>query len=203
MEREFWEAVNGLILSTVRTSIATTAIMAEVRKFNAKSSLALAPYGLCIYGCLLQLQFHFPGHEIEFVLDKFDNSASRAALGLKYVASHVVVPPVRPDLMTPIPLQKGDSWKTVSPLQIADYIAWEVRKHRRERSSFKPPKKMRPDRERVHKLATQWDDVHRPRYRGNFAALVMSTLIQPRHSVADFVSLQLANTQNHPNGWGV
>lgn len=200
-EKEFWKRVNSLILQTVRTSVACTVRMDDLNKFNKKLGLGLDPYALCIFGCLLQMRSCALDGEIEFVLDQFDNSTSRAGLALKYAQTAMGMDhPVRPDLFTPIPLQKHESWKTVLPLQAADYIAWEVRKFRRERKDFRPPKSVRGDRLNTHESAMAWERRNNPRYRGNFKALIMSTLLKPQHSVLDKFNLEIAHG-HHPNGW--
>jgi len=202
-ERTFMKAVIALIKESARGSVATTIPMDEFRAFNRQHGLDLDPYAFAIYGCLFQLRSYHPNDEIEIVLDSFDNSASRAAKALQYFKTDSL-DNLKPDLFTPIPLQKKESWRDVKPLQAADLIAWEVRKYRRERASLKPPLEIREDREAMHRFAVAWEDAQekKPRDRFSFQSLRQGMIFRPLHIVADTHALNVVLSR-HSNGWGV
>lgn len=198
----FMGAAAQIIHESVRGHIATTVILEDFRAFNAKHGLNLDPYAFAIYGCLFQLRSFHPNDEIQIILDSFDRSTSRLFEALAYAKSDTLEA-IRADLFIPMPMQKDESWRTVLPLQAADFIAWETRKYRRERAHLKPPLEVRGDRNAMHEWILAWEreQEKKPRDRASFKSLRQPIIYRPLHIVVDTYNLE-AVLPRHPNGWG-
>lgn len=199
-ELDFMAALVDAIRHGPRASIAATVILSDLDAFNQKNGLRLDPYSMGIYACLLQMRSYFPGQEIDVVVDKFEAAPSRIAKALSYLETHNE--PTGRDLFNTTSLGADELWRTIFPLQAADLIAWEVRKYRTERTSFRPSSlDVRRDRNAMHSEFLVWEDANKPRDRGSFQNLRYATVAHPHHAVVDELAL-IEVSALHPTGWG-
>lgn len=122
--------------------VAHIVVKDHVRQFNKEASLCINCYSLALYGCLLEFGIKYDGEPIEIVVDKFDNSrqlidmARGYCLSDKYYENEL-------DWMreaTITPLNKKESFRSVLPIQAADFIVWELRRHAWNMRDFGPSK---------------------------------------------------------------
>jgi hypothetical protein len=199
-EREFIQNLIRIIWENAPISVAATVPLRTLRQFNAQHKLALDPYALCLYGCVLQI------HQVcsaaaDVIIDKFYRHAHRAAIARDYCeADHFIGPDA--DKFTIIPLAKKDSWRDILPLQASDFCAGEVRRFRDARRSWKPTAEIRNDRDLIILSYRKWAKENNPRTRGSFGMLLHSALYKPQHLLLDEEHLEEVH-KRHPKGWVV
>jgi hypothetical protein len=102
--------------------------LADLDRFNQENGLFLEAYPLAAYGNMLWIGNANPKAIVSLVFDKTEQIASKLEKAGIYAKSDTYYPGVT-DLIQPISLNKGLSWRNVRPLQAADFIALEIRKH--------------------------------------------------------------------------
>jgi len=107
----------------------------DLEKFNKENGLSLDPYALAIYACILHIKRRYFGAIINLFFDRFDHAKSRIDKGLEYAKTDRTDPGVT-ELIQPIPIQAGLTYQQVRPIQAADFLVWEIRKHNFEQSEW-------------------------------------------------------------------
>ena len=132
VEEAFFRRLVRAIRAHTKFCTQTTVLLDDLRRFNSDHDLELSAPALCVYGCLLGLQWTFPRGEIEAIFDKFEGAASAIGLAKDYLQSDVSAQPQPGDRENPFlsiySLEKKDSWRNILPLQAADWLSWEMRK---------------------------------------------------------------------------
>jgi hypothetical protein len=100
----------------------------DLDRFNAEKGLSLEPYPLAAYANMIWIGNANPKSAINLIFDRTEHVSSKLKKAKRYADSDTYYPGVT-DLIQPYPLNKGLTWRNVRPLQAADFIAWEIRKH--------------------------------------------------------------------------
>jgi hypothetical protein len=151
------------------------------------------------------LRAKFPDDEIEIVIDKIDKPYKRAGLAEQYARTDTYAN-LKCDLLPILPLQKDESFKTIIPIQAADFLAWELRKSSEDRKTWEPSEASHSSREGVNEDYWKWArefetaNGRKPRQRKSGYALQDAQL--PKGYLWDFVNISAASTIRHKNGWG-
>jgi hypothetical protein len=107
----------------------------DLEKFNRENGLSLDPFALAVYACIIQIKRRYFGPIINLFFDRFDQARSRIDKGLEYAKTDCTHPGVT-ELIQPIPIQAGLTYRQVRPIQAADFLVWEIRKHNFEQSEW-------------------------------------------------------------------
>lgn len=126
-ERAFFSALAEVIKDHVTFCTQATVLLDDLKRFNRKHHLNLSAPGLAIYGCLMGLQTQFRGRSIEVIFDKLERAHSLIQLGIDYAESDDHEP-LNQRLIVATHVREEESWRTILPLQAADFVAWEMRK---------------------------------------------------------------------------
>jgi hypothetical protein len=112
----------------------------DLREFNAKNELNLAPLPLVIYATMLELYRLHPDDTLELVVDRLDKPELTIAIAVEYASSHWSQDVS--EVMSWLPLKGDNSFRNVLPIQAADFAAWEARKdHERKNEWWKNNKR--------------------------------------------------------------
>ena len=182
-----------------------TVKLPDLHAFNAKHGLDIDPYAIAIYGCLIETRRDYRKDPVDLIFDAFEKSGTRVDLALDY-ARMDVAEDLKADLFTPTHLQDEESFKTVLPLQAADFVAWECRKSCEDRKDWKFTREDRSDPHRLRRSYLEWsiktilETGKPPRARGSLKALHKHGSLRPRGFVWDEANLEAA-LGHHPNGW--
>jgi len=179
----------------------------DLEGFNRSKGVSLEPYPLALYACFIELRHAFPNDEIELVVDKIEHAHAKIAVAEAYAESDTFAD-LRPDDFITVPLKKTESFKSVLPIQAADFMAWELRKSCMERLSWEPAE---VDRilggGRLRQSYEAWGadfearEGRAPRDRKSAWALMDAT--PQGGQLWDFHLILAADVNRHPNGWGV
>lgn len=183
-----------------------TLSLTDFAAFCAKHGLSLDPMSVVIYACMRKLRSYYSREPIEVVFDKFERSASRAGEALEILRSDVSWDH-KAALITPTLLQDDESFKTILPLQAADFAAWEIRKWHEDRKSFLyTPEQKAGGREAMNASYLSWVADYEvemgkpPRERRSYVALRKAIGILPIGVLLDEFNLEQM-FMSHPNGW--
>jgi hypothetical protein len=83
------------------------------------------------------LRGKYPHEEIEIIIDRIDKPHKRVGLAKEYSNTDTYAN-LKGDLLPILPIEKTDSFKTVLPIQAADFLAWELRKTSEDRKRWAP-----------------------------------------------------------------
>lgn len=204
-ESEFVASLVFAITSSADLCPVNTVRLADLAAFNAATGLSLDPYALDLYGCMIAMRREYPGAEIEVVVDRFDKAMSRMETALTYARMHRGED-LEPERFIPVFLQDDESFKNVTPIQAADFIAWEVRKSCEERKNWSFTQEERLDRQAMRESYERWAGAYErkhgrpPRARKSYERLREVPFLNPRGLVWDQLTLRQAH-ERHPDGW--
>jgi hypothetical protein len=116
-------------------SVSTCIRLNDLQRFNANHGLGLDPHALALYGCITQLLGEFQGQEIAVVIDRLDKAYQKIALAIDYAVTDGAHAACENQVVI-APLAKKESFKDVLPIQAADMISWELRKHSKDRDEY-------------------------------------------------------------------
>lgn len=184
----------------------STVNLVDLEAFNDRHNLNLDPLAIALYGCIRRLRWAYANEPLEIVLDRFDRSLSRAETALDYARTETFSD-LKVDALTPIALQKEESFKTILPLQAADFVAWEVRKSFEDRKGFSyTAADKEKGRRHMNESYLKWMAEHEtktgkpPRERGSYKALRKALGLLPHGVLMDEFNLEQGHKW-HPNGW--
>ncbi|MEI7804886.1 MAG: hypothetical protein WCI56_06110 [Hyphomicrobiales bacterium] len=177
----------------------------DLNKFNTETGLSLDPYALALYGCLIELRRACPDDEIRIIVDRTNNAAKKITQAKKYAATDTWADlKVANFLITA--LEKQESFKTVFPIQAADFMASELRKSCQERIGWIPKEE---DRENLSgRIASyaEWafafflEQNRFPRERRS--ARNLDQAVSHFGYLWDFTNIMGAHENRHKEGWG-
>jgi hypothetical protein len=112
------------------TGFNCTVRLEDLARFNAEKGLNLEAYPLAAYGCMLVIGQDYLNRPTELVFDHIEKAHSKLAKAWEYAKSDSYHGPDGVfDSMVTTPLAKELTFRTVQPLQAADFWAWETRKN--------------------------------------------------------------------------
>ena len=200
LEHDFIVGLAGAITDWLDSSPSAVVRLDDLEEFNERHELEIDPYALAIYGCLFELGTEYYGQEVDLVIDRFDKSPMRIALGFEYAQTDSSGLDI--SLFNSIALGGSDSWRNILPLQAADFVAYELRKNVDERKGFRFNRNDGTGTAQyniwIEGLVGSGERL--PRYRKSFRAIAESPALRPRGVVWDIDHLEDA-LKRHPNGW--
>ena len=204
-EAAFFAALVGVVNDHARDCIQTTVLLDDLKRFNKKHSFKLSAPALAICGCLLMLQRQFRGRPIEVVFDKFEKASSLIELG-KYYAEADQHEPLNASLMLATRIEAEESWRTILPLQAADFVAWEMRKYCSDPSTWISGIRFEdvPSGAAIRDFGKWWTQFVKqegriPRLRKSWAAL-KECRARPNGFLINYAGLEFLQ-ERHPYGW--
>jgi len=127
---DFFGGLAKVIGQSRLVGICSLVRQSDLDRFNAEYSLALEPYPLAAYGCmLLAARENLAGMSIELVFDHVEKAHSKLARAREYADSDKTYEPGICDAVVITPLPKACTWREVPALKAADFFAWEFRRH--------------------------------------------------------------------------
>ena len=100
----------------------------DLARFNSEKSLSLEPYALAVYAIMLQIRRGYPNMIVSLIFDHIEQVFSRLEKAIEYAKDDPTYPGAA-DYIQPIPLPKACTFRNVRPIQAADFVVWEIRKH--------------------------------------------------------------------------
>src|SRR6202035_1470270 len=97
-------------------------------RFNSEKGLSLEPYALAVYACMLQIRRDYPNGIVSLIFDRIEQVSSRLEKAIGYAKGDPTHPGAA-DYIQPIPLPANCTFRNVRPIQAADFVVWEIRKH--------------------------------------------------------------------------
>jgi hypothetical protein len=129
--RDFVQALTNTVADSGSDLFGVCAVveMADLKRFNEFHSQDLEAYSFCMSRCFVELVNYLIDKQdgVNAVCDKISRAYARIAMAFKYLASDPYYKTAS-DIIAMTPILKSQSFKTVIPLQLADFAAWEVRK---------------------------------------------------------------------------
>jgi Protein of unknown function (DUF3800) len=203
-EAKFLDDCTKAIAIAAESNITASVRLPDLAAFNAETGTALDPMALTLYGWIIKLREKYPAQEVQLILDKCDKPYRCIELAKQYAASDTYAQ-LGPDTISVIPLTKDESFKTVTPIQAADFCAWEARRHLEEHKTWNPPEESRKSGENrlLNYLGWSLDFMakmgRKPRQRKS--AMMLNAWPPADGLVFDYKNLMGAHHNRHKNGW--
>lgn len=106
----------------------------DLREFNAEYGMNIEALPLAMYATMGELYKLYPDDTLELVVDRLDKPERIIATAAEYASSLIVYDPSRK--MRWIPLKGDEGFKSVIPIQAADFVAWEGRKEHERKNGW-------------------------------------------------------------------
>lgn len=116
--------------------VASVINLCDLRYFNDRMNQNIDAYGYNLHTCMDIMSDRWPDTIIEMWLDRTNKLGPKIEKAKDYCKSEKYYGEYN-DKIIPIPLPKGLNFINVVPIQAADLLAWEIRKHA-ERMEFAP-----------------------------------------------------------------
>jgi hypothetical protein len=100
----------------------------DLERFNTEHGLALEPYPLAAYGCMLLVRREYPDFSTELIFDHVEKVESKLCKARQYADSDKYEAGDFDKIAT-LALPKGFTFREIPALQAADFFAWEFRKN--------------------------------------------------------------------------
>ncbi|WP_315807376.1 MULTISPECIES: DUF3800 domain-containing protein [unclassified Bradyrhizobium] len=102
--------------------------ISDLERFNQENGLSLEAYPLAVYANMVTIGRANPKAVVSLIFDRAEQIGSKLIKAQTYANSDTYYRGVT-DRIQLTALSKSLTWRNVRPLQAADLIAWEVRKH--------------------------------------------------------------------------
>jgi hypothetical protein len=127
----------------------------DLERFNRDHGVALEPFPLAAYGCMTWIGKANPGAVVSLIFDRAEQISSKLEKASNYCESDTYYAGVT-DLIQPIPLNKGETFREVRPIQAADFAAWEIRKHHLNQNEWWELEDRPHEAHEVFRQAVEW-----------------------------------------------
>lgn len=97
-------------------------------KFNQENGLALQPYSLAAFGCMMVVSREYGEYASELIFDHLEKVNSKLTAAREYAKSDMYNQGDF-DRMVISPLLKAITFRELPAMQAADFMTWEFRKH--------------------------------------------------------------------------
>ncbi len=122
----FFESLVTVIKNNIRYSAGASINLPDLRRFNKEADLNLEPYAVALYVAIIELRKVEPGAEIKLIIDKLNGARGKIELAKCYARSDVF--DLQVGSIENSPLDKEESFRTILPMQVGNFFAWEMRK---------------------------------------------------------------------------
>jgi len=175
----------------------------DVAKFNTEKNRAIDPRALALYGCMQEIYSKYQGEAVEIRLDNLQKPFKVLEAAYEY-ARRFMYDDISQNLEI-MPIQNGESFKTVLPMQAADFAAYEIRKFNEDDAEWFEKIKPNVAADSWHGSHFEWKVAQGkqwPGYRKSFAKLVDASPIDG--AIWDYVLLCGLDFYNLKDGvWSV
>ncbi len=203
-EANFFASLVRVIEENTTYCVSASIKLDDLRRFNAEAYLNLDTYSFALYACMIELRVGYPDEDIEIVIDKITKPYKRIGMAKRYAEMDTYAD-LKPSTISILPLEKEDSFKTILPIQAADFMAWELRKICDERKNWVPEDGVRGSLESVnadyHRWAEDFASKHDRRPRQRLSARGLERATPHKGYIWDYYNIRAADTFRHPHGW--
>jgi hypothetical protein len=201
-EATFFRDLAGVIARNIRYCASSIVRLPDLKQFNQDYGLKIGGYPLALYGCLIELRKECRDEDISIIVDKVPRGDVDCA---KRYAETDTWEDLKSSGLPIMPLEKSDSFKTVLPIQAADWWAWEVRKNEVDRLGWDISEEDRANLVSVYRAYSAWkpefeaEHGREPRERKSAWSLYKAI---PSSGVSwDYANMKAGLKNRHKNGW--
>jgi hypothetical protein len=126
--RAFFVDIVETIAACKFGAFGTVVRLQDLGRFNSEKGLSLEPYALAVYACMLQIRRDYPNRIVSLIFDHIEQVFSRLEKATEYAKGDPTYPGAA-DFIQPVPLPAACTFRNVRPIQAADFLVWETRKH--------------------------------------------------------------------------
>jgi Protein of unknown function (DUF3800) len=123
---KFIKSLVDAIASSGLKGYPATIRLNDLRRFNSERKTSIEALPLAMYLCLLHIQYEHPSDLVEIVFDKLDKPSVFTDEVHRFATTHHGI---NSDRMINVLDGKDLNSGNVLPIQAADFLAWEARKH--------------------------------------------------------------------------
>lgn len=100
----------------------------DLRRYSKERGVNIEAYAFTIYITLVQIMLQHPQASVQLVIDRIEQGHTKVALAERYFKSDRFMGSLPLPTTTPLSPDSQISSANCSPLQAADFLAWELRK---------------------------------------------------------------------------
>jgi hypothetical protein len=126
-KRKFLNGCALVIDASGLKGFGATVRLADVDRFNRDMALQVDPFALGAYACALEIKAMYPKETVELFFDRTNNANTKLLQAERYAKTDQFYPGILDNIQFHA-LPKGFTFREVSPIQAADFAAYELRK---------------------------------------------------------------------------
>ena len=199
----FFDALMKVIMDNIRYSAGASVNIHDLRRFNRETGLHLEPYAFALYATIIELRKIEPDSEIKLIVDNLNRAGRKIELARRYAKSDLIG--LKIGSIEICPLTKNESFRTVLPIQVRDFFAWEARKSCEERKAFIPSESALADASVFHEEHDAWDQdffqTHNRTPRMRKSAFRLMTSIKQSGTYFQHRHIKSLHEARHSGGW--
>jgi hypothetical protein len=124
----FFKDVTSIIHDCGLIGVYSIVRQADIEQINSESMLQLEPYALAAHSCMFLTNWFHPMQVVEMVFDHRDRVTSQLGFASDYARTDPKLGKELYDHIIPTGLNPKSTFRDVTEIQCADYLAWECRK---------------------------------------------------------------------------
>lgn len=158
-----------------------TVVTRDLRRFNQEHGLNIDAKSFVLAQCMKWVCVKFPQEQTEMILDRMTKPEVTVAAAWQYLRSdHHYWRITQEPTVSPLPERGKECSQTLFPLQLADFLAWEVRKdYELKRRRFESDNPRGPSREFHAKLREDFYAAKRQRALKTGRPLIIGLGVDP------------------------
>jgi hypothetical protein len=199
----FFDSLVKVINDHIRYSAGASVNIHDLRRFNEEMGLDLEPYAFALYATIIELRKVERDAEIDLIIDNLNRARHNIKLAERYARSDSF--DLKIDSIEIEPLKKGETFRTVLPIQAGDFFAWEARKSCEERKTWIPSDSALADYSIFDAEHQAWETeffrTNRRTPRLRKSAFRLMTLIKQVGSYFDYRRIKSLHEARHQGGW--
>jgi hypothetical protein len=194
----------NVITHHIRYSAGASVNIHDLRQFSQDEAVDLDPYAFALYATIIELRKSEPSSEIKLIVDRLNSARSKIKTAEHYARTDSV--DLKVDAIEVRPLSKKESFRTILPIQVGDFFAWEMRKSCEGRKTFVPTDTAMSNFS-IHEAEHQaWEEEffrnnrRMPRIRKS--AFRLMTLVKQSGEYFNYRRIKALHNARRPHGWG-
>ena len=193
--RQFIQSLVNIMEETNLRGIMSVIRLADFRKFNEEKGLEIDAYAFNLYVCMFIISATWQNKPVEIIIDRINKPGRMIDKANEYAETDVFLTGCTNYVQLSV-LPKGFTFREIVPIQAADFLAWEIRKHIDSKDEWFSKFKIGDDPKTWNKSMKDWSNQKGVTIRKSYDLLSERTF--PYGFVWDYKELcSLDKARNH------
>jgi hypothetical protein len=153
--KAFLQALINIMEETNLSGIISTIRLADFKKFNEDRGLCLDVHAFNLYVCMFIISTTWQNKPVEIIIDRINKSGKMMDKAKEYAETDIFLAGYTDNVQLSV-LAKGFTFREIVPIQVADFLAWEIRKYVDSKDEWFSKFKIGDDPKAWNKSMKEW-----------------------------------------------